>query len=433
MRYEPPLALVAGLGGLMNVVNFGRAQVWSDESTNFAFSVCMAFTASADGVKVVGVTALPLGWYCTDCNPSAVLLSTNAGMAWSSVNFGTSYLSSVASSADGSKLFVVSAADSPLGKGSGQVYVSGDSGATWVDAGAPPNHWSSVASSALGDRLVAASQKVSAGAGDGLIYTSGDFGRTWTSTSAPSSQWSCVTSSADGTKMAAAGALGVYTSVDSGNTWVRSGAPTNGVWSCIASSADGNRLVAADGAGGLIYASTNAGQTWTPTTAPATNWSSVASSFDGTRLVAAGNFGPPQDNGGPLYHSQDGGMTWALVQTGPGVSCYAVTCSANGNSIVADVHETAMNVSAGFGTLYYTAFPSTFPAPPLLSIGMSAAKLRLSWLTPSSPFELQQLSDLGSSDWVAVTNQPILNFTNLHYEVTLPLPSGNAFYRLKQK
>jgi len=80
---------------------------------------------------------------------------------------------------------------------------------------------------------------------------------------------------------------------------------------------------------------------------------------------------------------------------------------------------------------------STAPAPALvsarLSIGMSGANMLLSWLVPSRAFVLQQNSDLTSTGWADVTNQPILDFNTLHNEVTLPLSAGKTFYRLKQE
>ena len=47
-------------------------------------------------------------------------------------------------------------------------------------------------------------------------------------------------------------------------------------------------------------------------------------------------------------------------------------------------------------------------------------------------FVLQQNSDLCTSNWTDLTNNtPTLNLTNLQNQVALPLPAGNAFYRLK--
>ena len=75
------------------------------------------------------------------------------------------------------------------------IYTSGDSGATWTQRDVKQAWWSSVASSADGSKLVAAVM-------GGRIYVSGDSGVSWTP--AGSTQgWSSVASSADGTKLVA--------------------------------------------------------------------------------------------------------------------------------------------------------------------------------------------------------------------------------------
>jgi hypothetical protein len=110
----------------------------------------------------------------------------------------------------------------------------------------------------------------------------------------------------------------------------------------------------------------------------------------------------------------------------------AVASSAAGDSLVATT-LTGTITRGGAGTFQYSSFPATFPPPPLLSIGRSATGPMLSWLVPSSPFVVQKDSDVSSGTWVDSTNQPILNLTNLHYELRLPASPGNAFYRLLQK
>jgi hypothetical protein len=42
---------------------------------------------------------------------------------------------------------------------------------------------------------------------------------------------------------------------------------------------------------------------------------------------------------------------------------------------------------------------------------------------------MQQSADFQS--WADMTNQPVLNLTNLQNEVYLPPPGSNVFYRLK--
>ncbi|MEI7807945.1 MAG: sialidase family protein [Verrucomicrobiota bacterium] len=191
-----------------------------------------AVASSADGNKLA---ALQL---------NTVFTSTNAGISWTSNNVpGGTNLISIASSADGAKL-VVAVGLTPsfnFAWQRGFIYTSTDSGATWTQSGAPNKYWSSVASSADGTKLVAAAMDDSANAG--WIYTSTNSGFTWTQTSAPTnSYWVSVASSADGSKLAAVNfpaytfiggnlvftALGlVYISTNSGATWVSNNVPNN--------------------------------------------------------------------------------------------------------------------------------------------------------------------------------------------------------------
>ncbi len=140
---------------------------------------------------------------------------------------GTAYWSSIASSADGTKLAAVVSG--------GYIYRSIDSGATWVILTAGSGAWNSITSSSDGTKLAAV-------VSGGYIYTSTDSGATWTQRiDAGSRQWYSITSSADGTKLAAVVGSGyIYTSVDSGATWTQTDSSRN--WRYITSSSDGTKL-----------------------------------------------------------------------------------------------------------------------------------------------------------------------------------------------
>jgi hypothetical protein len=61
----------------------------------------------------------------------------------------------------------------------------------------------------------------------------------------------------------------------------------------------------------------------------------------------------------------------------------------------------------------------------------NASHIVLSWIVPSTYFVLQQCPDLDTTNWLDVTNTPILNFNNLQDEVFLPPPDSDVFYRLR--
>jgi hypothetical protein len=205
---------------------------------------------------------------------------------------------------------------------------------TWTLTSAPIAYWSSIACSADGTKLVAA-----AGTAAGGVYTSTDSGATWMLTSAPNSYLSyfegstCVASSMDGTKLVDAIFGGsIYTSSDSGKTWTQSGA-SNENWNAVACSSDGTKIVAVTGvtAGGGIFISTNSGITWTQTSATNGDWINVACSTDGTVMVAS------MEPLGLIYTSTDSGATWKLTSapTYNGIDTYVwiVSVTADGSTM----------------------------------------------------------------------------------------------------
>jgi hypothetical protein len=163
---------------------------------------------------------------------------------------------------------------------------------------------------------------------------------------------------------------GIYTSTNAGVNWSSNNAPRKG-WTTVATSADGKQQIAAAPftvSSAEIYRSTNSGASWTPEGMPVLSWSSVASSADGGKLYAA-------VNGGGIYTSQ------------------------------------------------------STPAP-ALRLTRLQGELVLSWIVPSADFALQQNSDLSTTNWVVVSNAPVINLTNLQNEVRLPFSGNNKFYRL---
>jgi hypothetical protein len=370
---------------------------------------------------------------------------------WTLTSAPVTNWSSVASSADGSKL--VAAVKNGL------IYISTNSGSTWVATSAPTNYWRSVASSADGARLFAASSG---------LYASADSGSTWQPTGG--GVFYNIACSADGTKLAAA-YNGRAVSTNSGATWMYldfvmdvgtfiwsvsmsadgntlvfvvneassarpwfSGSQTSdwgddilawfqgGICRSVAMCADGTRFAAVITAymasppgttncGGTLFTWSAAGPTVLTNCTSVTNWTSVATSADGIRLVAVAS-------GGAIYISRDAGVTWGPASV-TNASWVSVASSADGTKLVA---------AANGGGIYTW---QTVPAPVLKVTTSAEGLLVISWTVPSMTFALQETSDLATSHWTPVGVPPTLNYATLQYQVALPTkPQGAVFYRL---
>jgi photosystem II stability/assembly factor-like uncharacterized protein len=168
----------------------------------------------------------------------------------------------------------------------------------------------------------------------------------WTQTSAPTNiDWDSIASSSDGTRLAAVvDGGGIYTSTNAGETWTETSAP-NTNWNSIASSSDGSQLAAVVDGGG-ICTSTNAGVTWTQTSAPVGSWVSIASSSNGTKLAA----GIPR---GGIWTSTNAGVTWTQIRSLEELS--SIASSSDG----ADLAVAANFYASGYNQLYGGIFTST--------------------------------------------------------------------------
>jgi hypothetical protein len=356
-----------------------------------------------------------------------IYTSADAGATWGPTTAPTLLWDSIASSADGAMLLAAVSGDSPWPGvfQNGSLYASTNSGATWEQTSAPPNWWTSVASSADGTKLVAASSDN--GSSTGQIYVSADSMVSWKPTGAPTNGWDSVASSADGTKLVAMSGPQVYTSSDSGATWT----PVNaGLCNCVpvagvVSSADGAVLMAASD---VISISSDFGVTWAQPNVQVSWWSAVACSGDGTKLAACSQAGV--DSSGAfspsvVYMSNDSGATWTNSDTPAQRRWSALTYSGNGSNLVL--------AGGSIFSLRSPPPPPPQPTPPRLETAQSGAGLSLSWLVPSSSFVLQQNSDLTTTNWTTVSVSQVLNLTNLHQEVTIAPTNGSGFYRLKQQ
>jgi hypothetical protein len=416
-----PVKILGLVAAMLTMANFAFTQTWNQAITSA--NGWLSVASSADGSKLFAVQ-----WA-----NGAICRSTNSGVTWATNKFANTFWTSICSSADGTKIV---AAGSQIVSNSlyYTIFTSTNSGIDWTNTAVPatnavsgvPNYWVSVASSADGSKLIAAA---TGSTSPGSIYTSSDSGITWTQTSAPITNWNSVASSADGVKLAAVGGANgyspryepIYLSTNSGVNWFPSG-PTNVSWASVASSADGSTLIAGSeqttATSATIYTSTNSGLTWMinnlPGAHPFGTWESVAMSADGTKLVAAKEEGQA---GGVIYTSADSGNTWTSNNV-PAVNWWSVVSSADGGRLVA----------ADFDSIGGIWISQSTPLPQL-SISPVNTSLTLSWTIPSTNFVLQQSADLFS--WADMTDAPALNLTNLQNQVTLTPSNSAAFYRLK--
>ncbi|PYQ49796.1 MAG: hypothetical protein DMF59_12550, partial [Acidobacteria bacterium] len=160
------------------------------------------------------------------------------------------------------------------------------------------------------------------------IFKSTDGGETWTqlpATSAP--DWSGgvekISVSPDGNSVLAATkavysdvASAIWRSSDGGNTFTETLKQTGGMegWVVEFHPTDNSRAVASTKSGQAYY-STDGGASWAVATGiPAEGLIAVAYARSNPAIVYAGL----DNNGGDIYKSNDGGQTYALVNTGTG-------------------------------------------------------------------------------------------------------------------
>lgn len=405
------IPLLIALSGFITLNSF--AQTWTDTSAPIADWTSIA--SSADGTKLIAISDRSRIYnYDGTMTPVGIYISTNSGATWMiPTNLSAPWTAAI--SADGSRMVATSVGGTP------SVWISTNSGTFWAPVFSTSADLGTVASSADGHALLVGG---AANFPPGFAFISTNFGSSWSQINFTLGGGGCyVASSADGVKMFAAG-LGYggstmtspfYVSTNAGVTWKKNlGVPTTN-WSSVACSADGGKIVASV-YHGLIYTSTNSGTSWITNNVPTTNWNCVASSADGTKLVAV--FGNSTTGGG-IYTSTNFGVTWILNSL-TNELWYAAAQSADGNKWYAGGR---VNSYAGEIRI------ASFQPQPVMNIMPTEGNLKLSWIIPSTDFVLQSSPDLSS--WTDLTNQPVLNLTNLQDEVTLPLSAGNEFFRLK--
>lgn len=353
----------------------GFAHTWEQTNTTNDY---LAISMSADGRIICAVTS-----------GDRVGISTNYGKTWFTAPLGLGIgglaPNGAAISADGSKIYAVVLAQSS--------WLSTNQGLTWTQTSFPAAASWRLACSADGTKVIASSWN------GPLCYSTNSGANCYTS-SIPSAKWVSLASSAEGSRMVTAVNGGdIYFSTNYGALWTPVGF-SPAVWTSACVSGNGRWIGATTTTN--LYISSDAGVNWFTNNFGA---QSIACSADGSNWIVAG----------PLtYTSTDGGVNWTTNL--PSVSPGAIAISADGCE---------MCVLAGEGIWMGHATPS-----PQLNIQSKDSNLSFSWLLSSTNFALQQNADLGTSNWSVVSNAPILNFSNLQQEVTLPAPTNSMFFRL---
>jgi len=390
MKFLPVLETM--VSGLFCLVRPGSSAAQSWTQTTAPSNHWTSLASAADGTYLIGSSSSE--------GDGLVYVSTNAGGSWVPAGVPAQDWASVAASADGATLFC-----GVKYYGPGSLWKSADAGASWgLTTATLSNGCAAVACSANGSNIVAA---VPAGGHyAGWLFSSTNGGGSWTAADPGFDLFSSVTSSADGGFWIAVSEMfRSYTSDDLGQTWSGTNNPNGTEFWSVASSADGRKLVAATTTS--IYLSADGGTSWSTSSAPNAAWLAVASSADGTSLLAVAYGLPP-------YRSTDSGLHWEPT-SGPATNWQAVASSADGCRLAGAVN------GGGIYTVQFTPRP-------VLNTRNLGTTLLLSWIVPSQKFVVQQSPDL--ANWSSVPETESLNYTNLHYQVTLNVSNGPAFYRL---
>jgi hypothetical protein len=238
----------------------------------FSSAGLTTFIPSADGSKLAGI------------NGNVFYLATNSGATWSSNNTPTNF-TTFAASADLSKM---------LALGGSQLYVSTNIGSGWTLTSAPSVNWTSLACSADGSKLFAldVENEIAEGNGNvGIIYLSTNFGGGWNIITELGYEFyvSSMACSADGATLVM-GADSSAISTNSGNSWQFSIPPEGLNAAC---SSNGATIILVTGGPILqrkVYVSPDYGGTWALANAPVVPVPEpVLISSDGTKFAALDN------------------------------------------------------------------------------------------------------------------------------------------------
>jgi len=311
---------VTDQGVILTSSDYGNT--WVNESTTAAVAANYWYlvTSSSDGSHLAA-----------SAYAAGIWTSENYGVTWSQTNSPLPQeWSGLASSSDGTHLAGVASG--------GDIFVSHDGGVSWTDidpvaiAGGTGTYLagasSSIASSADGSRLIVVLS-------NGAILISTDYGVTW-SVAATSgvSNYGAVTSSSDGRVLTVGSSVQgdtqqILISTDFGATFKPGPISLVGGWLALTSSSDGSHLAAIVNSAGFvrsqIWTSPDYGATWAQISSSDPAWQNsyfgtLASNADGSFLIAAGNdsdlwSGPAQDYDATLASGTIRGVSVANLGT----------------------------------------------------------------------------------------------------------------------
>ena len=432
---------VAALSASLAAPDVSVAQGWlqlTTPSANIGPIAC-----SADGSKLL----LASGY--RDDQGGVLYVSHDSGATWTTADVPAGLWSAVASSAEGTVLTAVMATYNQ----SGTVYISTDSGTNWSRAALPVALWEGVACSANGAALYATASRTTNGSPEG-IYASADGGATWSPAGAPppttNGDWGPLACSADGMRVMVGEGPCVWISTNAGMNlrlaftldppYLVPG--DRFVCASLACSADGGKVAVGAEAGEIytqvaVATSGDSGATWAWTSA--TNdwlcsiWRPVCVSADGHRLaVAEVDVITPVGMlpTGPVLVSEDAGVSWVEP---PGVADPGWSGSAapwTGLAMSADASRLTGVFVDGFDLSDPSVVVQQAAPAPMVGIAVSTKQLVLSWIVPSVSLALQQSSNIGAANWTDVPGAPVLNYSTLRQEVTVPSSGKQMFYRL---
>src|SRR6266478_8862259 len=126
--------------------------------------------------------------------------------------------------------------------------------------------------------------------------------------------------------------------------------------------------------------------------------------------------------------AQNYSIDWSTIDGGGGTSTGGVY-SVSGTIGQPDAgHMSGGNYSVDGGFWGLIAAVQT-PGAPLLRVQLvSSTTVLIAWPAPSTGFSLQQNSQVGTTNWMSVTNEPLM--VGSEKQVLVSPPVGNNFYRL---